>query len=58
MAKGGRLLELLKALEAKNSDAVSSFRPMSARLDVIAHLNAQVLTDLDERDLDDFGANE
>ncbi|WP_342607458.1 hypothetical protein [Vibrio tritonius] len=54
MAKGSRLLELLKALEAKNSDAVSSFRPMSARLDVIAHLNAQALTDLDERDFDDF----
>ena len=32
---------LMKALEGKNADSVSSFRPMSARLEVIAHLNAK-----------------
>lgn len=45
---------LMKALEAKNSGSVSSFRPMSARLEAIAHLNAQALTELEESDLDDF----
>ncbi|MGB1975742.1 MAG: hypothetical protein ACPHQD_17060, partial [Vibrio toranzoniae] len=43
-----------KALEDKNAGSVSSFRPMSARLEVIAHLNAQALTELDENTLADF----
>lgn len=45
---------LMKALESKNADAISSFRPMSARLEVIAHLNAQALTDLDENSVGEF----
>ncbi len=45
---------LMKALEGKNIDSISSFRPMSARLDVIAHLNAQALVELDENELGEF----
>ncbi|MEZ9356493.1 hypothetical protein AB4143_10000 [Vibrio breoganii] len=45
---------LIKALEATSADSVSSFRPMSARLEVIAHLNAQALTELDENTLGEF----
>ncbi|WED20818.1 hypothetical protein L3Q72_09190 [Vibrio sp. JC009] len=45
---------LMKALEGKGTDSISSFRPMSARLDVIAHLNAQALAELDENDLGEF----
>ncbi|MEZ9768826.1 hypothetical protein AB4328_14715 [Vibrio breoganii] len=45
---------LIKALEAMSADSVSSFRPMSARLEVIAHLNAQALTELDENTLGEF----
>ncbi|EKO3606698.1 hypothetical protein GCS56_000592 [Vibrio metschnikovii] len=45
---------LMKALEGKNADSVSSFRPMSARLEVIAHLNAQALTELNESILGEF----
>lgn len=45
---------LIKAIEGKNADAVSSFRPMSARLEVIARLNAQALAELDERTLGEF----
>ncbi|MEZ9936268.1 hypothetical protein [Vibrio breoganii] len=37
-----------------SADSVSSFRPMSARLEVIAHLNAQALTELDENTLGEF----
>ena len=36
------------------ADSVSSFRPMSARLEAIAHLNAQALTELDESILSEF----
>lgn len=45
---------LIKALEGKSTGSISSFRPMSARLEVIAHLNANALTDLDESDLGEF----
>ncbi|MGL6261911.1 hypothetical protein [Vibrio sp. WXL103] len=45
---------LMKALENSSSDSVSSFRPLSARLEVIAHLNAQALEDLSEDDLGEF----
>lgn len=45
---------LMKALEGKSSDTISSFRPMSARLKVIAHLNAQALSELDEKTLGEF----
>ena len=45
---------LMKALEDKNSDFASSFRPKSSRLDVIADLNAKALTELDENVLGDF----
>lgn len=45
---------LMKALEGKNKDLISSFRPSIARLDVIAHLNAQALVELNEKDLGDF----
>jgi antitoxin YafN len=45
---------LMKALEVKNADSVSSFRPMSARLEAIAHLNAQALIELDEGILGEF----
>ncbi|MEZ9463060.1 hypothetical protein ACNO5E_25630 [Vibrio parahaemolyticus] len=45
---------LIKALEGKNADSVSLFRPMTARLEVIAHLNAQALTELDENTLGEF----
>jgi antitoxin YafN len=45
---------LMKVLEEKGVDSISSFRPMSARLEVIAHLNAHALAELDEADLGDF----
>lgn len=45
---------LMKALEGQNADSASLFRPMSARLEVIAHLNAQALTELDENTLGEF----
>jgi antitoxin YafN len=45
---------LIKALEDKNAGSVSSFRPMTARLEIITHLNAQALTVLDEKTLDEF----
>lgn len=45
---------LIKALEGKNIDAVSSFRPMSARLEVITHLNTQALADLDDGIVGEF----
>ncbi|MCG3734191.1 hypothetical protein [Vibrio cincinnatiensis] len=45
---------LMKALENKGTSSTSSFRPMSARLEVIAHLNAQALTDFDENALGEF----
>ncbi|WP_017632886.1 hypothetical protein [Vibrio sp. 624788] len=44
----------MKALEGQNADSASLFRPMSARLEVIAHLNAQALTELDENTLGEF----
>lgn len=45
---------LMKALEEKNADSISSFRPMSARLGVIAHLNAQALSEMDENMVGEF----
>ena len=45
---------LIKALEDKNAGSVSSFRPMTARLEIITHLNAQALTELDENTLGEF----
>lgn len=45
---------LMKAIENKNADTDSSFRPISARLEAIAQLNAQALTDLDESNLGEF----
>jgi antitoxin YafN len=45
---------LMKALEEKGTDSVSSFRPMSARLEVIARLNAQALTELDDSILGEY----
>ena len=45
---------LIKALEDKKAGSVSSFRPMTARLEIITHLNAQALTELDENTLADF----
>ncbi|MCE0556710.1 antitoxin of toxin-antitoxin stability system [Motilimonas sp. E26] len=45
---------LMKVLESKNADSVSSFRPMSARLEAISHLNAQALTELDASVLGEF----
>ncbi|WP_254413535.1 hypothetical protein [Vibrio furnissii] len=45
---------LIKALEDKKAGSVSSFRPMSARLELITHLNAQALTELDENTLGKF----
>lgn len=45
---------LMKALEEKNADSISSFRPLSARLEVIAHLNAQALSEMDENMVGEF----
>ncbi|USD66329.1 hypothetical protein [Vibrio sp. SCSIO 43136] len=45
---------LMKALEDKNPNSVASFRPMTARLDAIAQLNAKALADLDENDIGNF----
>ncbi|MFL9786794.1 hypothetical protein AB6C90_012505 [Vibrio cyclitrophicus] len=45
---------LIKALEDKKAGSVSSFRPMTARLEIITHLNAQALTELDENTLGEF----
>ncbi len=45
---------LMKVLEGKNTGLTSSFRPMSARLELIAHVNAQALTELNENDLGEF----
>ncbi|MGR5097006.1 hypothetical protein ACPV5O_26985 [Vibrio maritimus] len=45
---------IMKALESKNDASASSFRPLSARLEVIANQNAQALSELSE---DDLGLN-
>ena len=45
---------LMKALEDTNAGTISSFRPMSARLEAIAHLNAHALSEIDENTLSDF----
>ncbi|UJF20198.1 type II toxin-antitoxin system prevent-host-death family antitoxin (plasmid) [Vibrio sp. SS-MA-C1-2] len=45
---------LMKALESKNATSISSFRPMSARLEAIAHLNVSALENIDNTQLGEF----
>lgn len=44
----------MKDLEAEQDESTSSFRPMSARLEVIAQANAKAIAEFDENDLGNF----
>ncbi|EKO3587307.1 hypothetical protein M6B40_003356 [Vibrio metschnikovii] len=46
--------DFLKVLERKSAGSTSSFSPMSARLELIAHLNAQALTEFDGSALSEY----
>lgn len=45
---------LMRALEAKGYSEASSFRPASARLEAIAHLNTELLLNMSDDELGDF----